>query len=692
MGIIQQDVRLGHLAQYPDDEQVLNAFTNSFHINWGRKRRAYNTDLSIFFLGPEKSISDSFGLEREILLAISDYPTLQPRLMQAVENIISEEPALGRVDPSIFFLVSRDKNAVNWVDRYNSEHPEMRIPVTFSFDDIVECLKDAWKLRNLISKNLYLRDLFDYQLPLDSDVFFFGRDRLVAEFVDAARKFQNKGLFGLRKTGKTSVLFKVKRLLERNTDTKVYYYDCKLPSIRNLTYVELLDNIIDDVSRHLKKVPFKKLKAMHPSARFIEVMRLVPKKKAFCLIFDEIEYISPLTINDKHWVDDFVPFWQTLWGAQSEVRRVSFMVAGVNATVVERDLFGSVQNPMFGIIRPVYLRGLDHDALQQMVLFFGRRMGLRFDSNAISYLFGRYGGHPLLSRMACSYVHHHAASSREQRPIDVTAESLRLDERGRDNDLLFYCRHIVSELREFYSDEFEMLEMLAAGNVVDFMQLSAEPEWTRHLAKYGLVDFNDVGKPRFAIPVLGRFIAAEAARKAGRVLRREIIAAERRDEWLQRRKAAVLRDVRELERILEKNNAPRLYGGSSIPEAERFAWMTVVDRQEDFGVFINVMNKCFVEAVERYGKKVNNEPKYFWNTIKEHYPELWSSLYRIKLYRHNDVHLELDQIVESDCAEYLNLDLEGNHVTDVEDGWFSLQQVVIDNLLIGLQCELTRCS
>jgi hypothetical protein len=49
-----------------------------------------------------------------------------------------------------------------------------------------------------------------------------------------------------------------------------------------------------------------------------------------------------------------------------------------------------------------------------------------------------------------------------------------------------YCRHVVSELKKFYPDEYELLEMLAGGQVIDVMDLSGEPEYTRHLKEYGL--------------------------------------------------------------------------------------------------------------------------------------------------------------------------------------------------------------
>jgi hypothetical protein len=63
MGEIRQEVRDLHLNQFRNDESVLNAFTTGFNVNWGRRRIAYNTQLSVFFLAPERFMAETFGLQ-----------------------------------------------------------------------------------------------------------------------------------------------------------------------------------------------------------------------------------------------------------------------------------------------------------------------------------------------------------------------------------------------------------------------------------------------------------------------------------------------------------------------------------------------------------------------------------------------------------------------------------------------------
>src|SRR5687768_9544198 len=106
MGNIRQDVRDTHLFEHKDEVVLLKPFLVGFDITWAKRRKAYNTDLSVYFLKPENFISQMFGFEHEVILYISDFSSIEPRTMQAAESIISDDPARGRVEQSIFFLIT----------------------------------------------------------------------------------------------------------------------------------------------------------------------------------------------------------------------------------------------------------------------------------------------------------------------------------------------------------------------------------------------------------------------------------------------------------------------------------------------------------------------------------------------------------------------------------------------------------
>jgi hypothetical protein len=212
IGVIAKEVMDYHFQQFPQEERVVRALLSSFSANWASRKKAFNTQLSAYFLGPDKHMMETFGFDREVLMVISDFDTLQPRMMQAIESILNESLARGRVDQTLFILVTRASNGREWTENYVAANPQSRMPIVFNFSTLESKSSDSWYVRNVIMDQLFSRDIFNYQLPIDNDLFFFGRDAIVADHLDAIRRSENRGLFGLRKTGKTSILYKVKRM------------------------------------------------------------------------------------------------------------------------------------------------------------------------------------------------------------------------------------------------------------------------------------------------------------------------------------------------------------------------------------------------------------------------------------------------------------------------------------------------
>ena len=518
MGTIHPDVTNNHLRSHPEERAFLTPFLAGFDVTWGRRRSARNTELSVYFLKPEAFMAETFGFSHEILLVFSEYPTLEARTIQAAEQFLSDDPGKGRVERLTYFLVSSiaDGNPTDWIRSYMAANHEARLVVAFSTSGLSTSGGNNWFVRNRISEQLFSRDLFDFRLPLETDTYFFGREALLLDYVDAARRGENRGVFGLRKTGKTSFLFQLRKSLA-DKDIISLYYDCKSPSIRQLNWEELLTDVCDRIWAALERrgkfrVPKDSRKI---GTAFGDLLALVPNGRRIVIMFDEIEYISPYARQDKHWRTQYIPFWQTIWAAQSQRRVLSVVVAGVNPNIVEIDRIDRIQNPLFGIVSSKYLQGLGLDEVRRMLRVLGRRMGLKFTNSATKYLHSRYGGHPLLTRLACSDVHESHYRAGTERPFSVDERDLRATEDDRDANLIFYCRHVVSELQDFYPDEYDMLEYLSLGKVQDFLELATHPEYVNHLKYYGLIQDRS-GVPVIAIPVVARYVALDEARSLRR--------------------------------------------------------------------------------------------------------------------------------------------------------------------------------
>ena len=100
MSQIHDDVRAFHLKSYPEEEKLLSPFLSGFDVTWGRRRVGHNTELSVFFLRPERFMSEMFGFAQELMLIYSPYDHLEPRALQASEQFLEDDPARGRVSSS----------------------------------------------------------------------------------------------------------------------------------------------------------------------------------------------------------------------------------------------------------------------------------------------------------------------------------------------------------------------------------------------------------------------------------------------------------------------------------------------------------------------------------------------------------------------------------------------------------------
>lgn len=691
MGIIKSDVETNHLSSYPDERALLTPFLDGFDVMWGKKVKAYNTEVSIYFLSPLKHYKESYGFENEVLLAYSKYDAMEPRALQAIEQVFSASPAKGRVETLNYFLISDDENVGRWLDAYVSSKQEARIIVPLSSKEILENKSDNWYLRNKLNERFFGRDLFNYSLPLIEDTYFFGRQATSMEYFDAIKRSENKGIFGLRKTGKTSLLFKVKRLCEAEQQILVNYLDCKQPHIRKSRWFDLLQDIADFIQKELNIVHSFDFSERKASKSFVELVRMAKDKGwRICLMFDEVEFISFISPRDIHWRSDYLEFWQTLWSSQSQFKCLSLILAGVNSSVVEMDLVDKVQNPLFGIVPNKYLTGFTIEESRTMLRKLGRRMGINFDIAACDSIRNWYGGHPLLVRQACSTLNAFLAETMD-RPFNVTTEVFLEKREQIDRELTFYSDHAISEIREFYPDEYYMFELLATGRELEFNELCQDSSHLRHLLSYQLIRKSSGFGYEVNIPVIAQRVAHDSRSNDGRDLIYPLVPLGNRKSWLSRRIDEVATDLNVLQKLIGSSKGSKLFGSNSFPEGAELKGSTVVNEKTGFNTFINTLNRCFVESIERYGKDLGDKT-YFWSVIRAEYAYLWPVLHRIKVYRNDADHLHLNQDTTENLMEFLNEDFEGKSFSQIKEPYFTLQQRLLDRLLLAVQKEISGRS
>lgn len=674
------------LASNPRCERLLNAISQSCEPTFAVNRRIHNGEFHVFFLKPDDELKAAFGLNYEILAVYSPFPTAQPRIAQAIEQVVNEDPAKGRVDRLVVFVFSDDSRVGQWAEQYAVDHPDSRIMLAAYAPDFIAELNPRKAMRDLIQSRLYHHDLFDYRLPLNSDAFYFGRSHDLAKVIGAIDRGENFGVFGLRKSGKTSFVFKIRRVLDDSSRAWLFYYDCKLPEVRKLSWQGVIVRICQQISQRLGV----KWKEPESDFKLVELLRLLVSRVPgrVVLAFDEIEFIGPEARLDAHWSGgEFIDLWQTLWGVQSELRKLSFLICGVIPRVVELERVNGVQNPLFGIVQPHYLRRFSKEDVKKMVKAIGGKVGVTFPDNAIDYLESRYGGHPYLVRLACSSVLDRLDGDGVSRPVVVDVDQLRRWEDSRERDMVPYIRHVIAELNDFYPIEYEVLELLSLGRFADYQDLAIEPEFVTHLKAFGIVEERG-GVDEVSIPVAQKYIASEYRRRNKEPSAGPLIPLADRSDWYHRRIKAILAGMRQLAAHYRVSKGAPFLPQGGVPEADRLLTAPICSNEHECAAFFAAANRSLVESIEAFLRdRTQKNPIY--EELPSMLPRLAVSLQRIKVYRHDAGHIQLtDPRAVALREKFLKEDLGGKSRASVAEVDFLLQQAVVESLMNAVQAEL----
>jgi hypothetical protein len=680
------------LARKRRETDLLQPFLAAgFDVSWANTRTYERTTITVFLLKASSELAESYGFEYEVVLAYANYDTVEPRTLRAIEHVFSTDPAKGRVEPLVCFLVSEAPNADAWVSSYLLENKESRIVVPFTASSLIDATADAWTVRNQLQRHFLLLNRYKYTLPLREDTYFFGRGNELGQILDLCRRSENAAVFGLRKTGKTSLLWKLKRILEKDPKHRIEILDAQSPSLRKRRWNQALEYIIRRITRDqfdLSAHTFSDLDAADDFACLMRKLITESQLERLTIIIDEIEWITPSTAADKHWESDFLEFWQAIRTAQAAFPRFNVVLAGVNPSIAEESRFGDYQNPLFGIVATIFLRGLSPPESAELIQKIGKIVGVRYDAAALASLFEQYAGHPLLTRLACSHVAQMAQVGGDSFPIKVSKGRLDRQRTLRDDELVFYVRHVVDELERFYPEEYKSLESLSVGDVHGFQQSMSHGQTCTHLFRYGVVSAPE--HPYITYSVLADYVANENARREGRPWRMRLTAPQDRASFLAIRLREVAEDMREFEKAARDAGQPSLFGPNSFPEADRLRDVPVAVSPQTLAAGLNILNRCFLESIDRFGSSIS-ENKYFFTRIKAAYPTLYDALHRIRVYRNDEHHLELRPGVKAALREYLERDLDGALMNSEEKYWAILQRS-LDELLRAIQVETAHLT
>lgn len=469
---------------------IQKEFSKHFGVTFSKQAIFKKSEYVYAFLQPGDIFLNNFNMSNEVLLLFSKYNNFDNRIFDYIDKLQGEYE--NRIDKVCIILISADEEIEDKIKKINAERKDSKIVVPFSYNELNNGL-DKSILDSRLREFFYSRDLFALESPITNNAYFFGRKKIVQDLFSNYRNGEQSGLFGLRKIGKTSVLYALDRMIETSKGAAIYI-DCQSPSVHQLNWNELLYQILCRLKEKYKLVTDIPEESMFTEKRAANLFSNSIKSMSnelgcrVLIIFDEIESISVETSPTSHWKTetDFLFFWQTIRALIQENQDViSFLIAGVNPFCIETIQVSGVDNPIYSMAQPTYLELFSYEEVKDMLSNIGKYMGLSYDEELFSVLMHDYGGHPFLIRHACSILNKDIGHTR---PVNIGKLDYEQLKEKIDSEMNKYIDQIVSVLERYYVEEYDLLKVLILEGSDKFLdKIGTNLNYINHLEGYSFI-------------------------------------------------------------------------------------------------------------------------------------------------------------------------------------------------------------
>jgi hypothetical protein len=444
------------------------------------------------------NVAEMFDAHLEIQLVYAEYTQVEPRLLELVQGRMAKN---ARIDHALFIIASLDQDVERLLRRRRGSFAAIDL-------HLGDLGSDAPDVRHRMSDVLTAVDHYDMTTPVHDPSGFFGRAQEFQEIISALERGQSVGVFGLRKTGKTSLLNYVAGR-RRDADRPVVWVDISGLSDADDFRVRLLEKTwkrVATLTAEREELP--RLRTLNRNGELKvspELMRLHWLRDLETLsqhlgqrlevFIDEVDQLHPDRSHLGPIANELLIAVTQLRGMIQSAEVDSGMVlvcAGVDPALFERPLLSSgADNLLYKLVRLMFLAPLTRDEMAEMVRDLGRRMGIRVrDHEVIDFLFKEYGGHALLTRKACSLAS--KERPRDQIPWHMSLVTVQTAAAQDGEGSPFrQAGEILMSFGQWFPDEAAMLRELWSGDSEEreLAQLvyDEDPRRVAHAGPYGLV-------------------------------------------------------------------------------------------------------------------------------------------------------------------------------------------------------------
>ena len=453
------------------------------------------------------NVAEMFDVHLEILVLYVEYRNVEPRVLELVQTRVRRDQ---RLDPGIVIVASEDDTLAMMARRRRGELSIVDV-------HLPSLAEDQRDLRSRMSSVMTAVDHYDVTNPIQDPSGFFGRTEELEQLKYALDRGQSVGVFGLRKQGKTSLLNALEQL-RRDSGHLVVKLDISEVSSAAEFRLRVLTRAWQSVhdlgakdwtseKRPGNKMP--KLKTLNSQGQakddlsqlemfWTDDLRtlITTAGRQLELFVDEIDQAYPErpSLLDDEPLRLFQALTQLrgLLQTSSPGSGLVLLCAGVDPALFESPRINGRDNLVYKLVRLVWLSPMGREDMADMVRTLGKRMGVRIpDHRTIDTLFAEYGGHPLLSRKACSL----AARARDPRvlPWIITPEAIALAIAARGYDSAAnQAKDIFLSFRDWFPEEADLVELLWSPEpdetALALDDLAEHPDSLDHARAYGLLN------------------------------------------------------------------------------------------------------------------------------------------------------------------------------------------------------------
>jgi cold shock CspA family protein len=318
---INPNVKLNHFND--DEKKIIQFFSKMFYVtSGGEEFRIGESTYRYCLIKPTEFFNRTFQLTRELVVVFSDYVSFEPRSLDAAAYAYKRVSSALRLDRGCHLLVCHDDLIEDKLPALLKDSNLNQIVVPFTYREILSEPAESL-VQERFKKYLFDTDLFSVLAPIQSDVFFFGRRDFAHDIASKCKNSTHSGVFGLRRSGKTSLLYAVQRLLKQQ-EHRAIFIPCE--SLSSLNWRTALCKVVLDVYQEFgldtSSIHEADYRTQDTAIFFEEDMYACLKNVTFplTLMFDEIEAITFGVAQGEDskniWYDgeDFIHFWNVIKG------------------------------------------------------------------------------------------------------------------------------------------------------------------------------------------------------------------------------------------------------------------------------------------------------------------------------------------------------------------------------------------